>query len=342
MRDFLNLKPEAFGIDISTSSIKIVKLKKNGKFFSLASFGETPIKPGTIREGEIKDQKSLAESIESALAKVKGEKLKTKYVIASLPEEKTFLQIIKLPNMPEEDLKSAVVYEAENYIPLPIEEVYLDFQIVQFLPGQKDHLDVLITASPKKIVDDYLKCLKSAGLKPKALEVESLAISRAVIKNELSQFPILIIDLGSLETSFIIFNGDSLLFTSSINVSSDNFDKNNLVNRGQKFFFGKDPDQTFLLEKIKKHIEYYKGHSFCEQFSPENKAVKKILLCGEGANTAGLADFFSAKLSIPVERANPLINILENPEKEIPQFSLEQSLAYTTALGLALRGVKEL
>jgi len=130
MLEFLTLKPEAFGLDISDLSLKIVKLKKRGNFFTLSSYGKEEIEPGIIKRGEIKDEKKLAEIIRESIKKVKGEKLKTNYVVASLPEEKAFLQVIQMPRLPEEDLKSAVIYEAENYIPTPLEEVYLDYQIV--------------------------------------------------------------------------------------------------------------------------------------------------------------------------------------------------------------------
>lgn len=179
MLDALNLKPEAFGLDISDLSLKIVKLKKKGKFFSLSSFGETEIKPGIISGGEIKDGKALSKMISLALKNVSGEKLKTKYVVASLPEEKSFLQVIQLPRMKEEELKKAVYFEAENYVPLPIDRVYLDSQIVPPLTNHLDHLDVLIAALPKKTVDPYLSSLKEAGLQPIFFEIESQAIARA-------------------------------------------------------------------------------------------------------------------------------------------------------------------
>lgn len=363
MWDLLNLKPEAFGLDISELSLKFVKLKKKGKFFDLVSYGEAPIKAGVIRNGEIKDQKDLIKVIESSLAKVKGEKIKTKYAVVSLPEEKGFLQVIQLPKMPEENLKSAVIYEAENYIPLPIEDVYLDFQIVQPLFNHLDHLDVLIAALPKKIVDSYLFCLKQAGLKPKALEIESLAISRAAIKDGLSQSPVLLVDLGATRTNFIIFSGHSLIFTSSISVSSQYLTeaifKKMKINLAQaeklKIEYGLQPrikskespavvvpTFAYLAEQIKKHIDYYKTHSFHEHSKPADKTLSKIILCGEGANITGLTDFLSSELCMTVEKANPFINILAKPEKEIPQLSLKQSLDYTTAFGLALRGAKEL
>ena len=91
MLDFLTLKPKVFGLDISDLSLKIIKLEKKGGGLTLAGFGETMIKPGIIEKGEIIDKKTLIKIIQQALSQVQGEKLKTKHVIASLPEEKAFL-----------------------------------------------------------------------------------------------------------------------------------------------------------------------------------------------------------------------------------------------------------
>ncbi|MBZ1345176.1 MAG: pilus assembly protein PilM [Candidatus Nealsonbacteria bacterium] len=183
MLEFLSLKQEVFGLDISDRSLKIAKLKKRGEFLSLASFGETEIKSaGIIKQGEIKKEALFIKILKQALNDVKGEKLKTKYLIASLPEEKTLLQVIKIPLINKEELKSAVIYEAQNHIPLPIEDVYLDFQIIPPFFNKQDYYEALIVALPKKIVDPYVSCFKKAGLFPKALEIEPQAIVRALIK----------------------------------------------------------------------------------------------------------------------------------------------------------------
>lgn len=363
--EFFTLKPEAFGLDISDLSLKIIKLKKKGKFFDLASFGEEKIKPGIIKEGEIKKEEDLAKIIKSACAKVKGEKLRTKYVVASLPEEKAFLQVIQMPKMKEEELKSAVIYEAENYIPLPIEEVYLDSQIVPPVYNHLDHFDVLITALPKKTVDPYLSSLKKAGLKPIAFEIESQAIARALIKNEVTISPLLLIDLGATRTGFIIFSGYSLRFTSSIPVSSRSFTEiiskalgMNLAEaerlkieyglqskgkKGKEVFEALIPALTDLLDQIKRYLHYYQTHASHEHLPPNGKGVAKIFLCGGGAKLKGLTNFLSAQLKIPVEIGNPWINILAAPIQPKEQrliYKKEESLRYTTALGLALRGLQ--
>jgi len=396
MLESLTLKPESFGLDISDLSLKIIKLKKGRKFFTLSSFGKEEIEPGLIKGGEIKDEKKLAEIIKEAIKKVRGEKLKTNYVVASLPEEKAFLQVIQMPRLPEEDLKSAVIYEAENYIPTPLEEVYLDYQIVPPIYDHLDHLDILIAALPKKTVDPYLSALKLAGFVPKVLEIESMAIARALIKGGATTQPILLIDLGATRTSFIIFSGQSLRFTTSIPVSSTSFteiisknlgvtlaeaerlkikygleekikinigdEKTNIKKERGKIFEALIPALIDLVQQIKRYLDYYQTHASHEHLPPttfqknnsnkhkpqkvvgglppDGKGISKIYLCGGGANLKGLCELLSLELKIPVEMGNPWVNILIKEKKEVPELSFEESLKYTTALGLALRGIR--
>lgn len=372
MLDFLTLKPEAFGLDISDSSLKIAKLKKKGKFLSLASFGKTEIKSGIIEGGEIQDEKALTEAIKESLYNISGQKLNTRYVVASLPEEKSFLQVIQMPKMKEEELKKAVYFEAENYIPLPVEEVYLDFQIVHPVYDHLDHLDVLVVAFPKKIINTYVGSLRKAGLQIKALEVESLAIARALIKNMISPHPILLIDLGENGTGFMVFSGYSLRFTSFLPISSKQFTqvisdalgvnfqeaeelklKYGLSKKYKikikdgiekeikpgKIFDAVLPLLTDLTRQIEKYFDYYRTHVSHEHLPPGGKVVEKALLCGGAANLEGISQFLSLKLKIPTELSNPWINIFKEPLSDIPGLSLHQSQAFSCALGLALRGI---
>jgi type IV pilus assembly protein PilM len=374
MLEFLTLKPDAFGLDITDTSLKITNFKRKGKFLKLTSYLKEEIKPGVIEEGEVKDEDSLVKAVKESIRKVKGEKLLTNYVIASLPEEKAFLEVIQMPKLKEEELKEAVYFEAENYIPLPINEVYLDFQIVQPVFNHLDHTDILIAALPRKTIDPYVAVLAKAGLHPKVLEIESLAVCRAIIKNEISSHPLLLIDLGANRTGFMIFSGYSLRFTSVLPISARQFTQ--AISQVLKVSFQEaeelkikyglekryrmkiqdgtereiEPGKIFeillpgldnLVSQIKKYLDYYQTHITHEHLPPDGKGIKKVLLCGGGANLKGITEFLSIQLRTPVELANPWTNILEIPFKELPELSYEKSLEYTTALGLALRGVKE-
>jgi type IV pilus assembly protein PilM len=360
--EFLSLKPKSFGLDISDLSLKFLMLRKRGKKFSVASFGESQIEPGIIEGGEVKDEEKLAKIVKEATKKVK-----TKYVVACLPEEKAFLQVIKMPMMPEEDLKSAIVFEAENYIPLPVNEVYLDCEVVPPVYNHLKHLDVLLAAIPKRTVDPYLRVLKKAGLKPVAFEIESLAIARALIENQTTNYPVLIIDLGATRTSFVIFAGKSVRFTTSIPVSGIHFTEliaKNLrisfekaeklkiihglkeglkIKLGEKTAIEKVKGKIFealipalvdLVQQIKKYIDYYQAHAYLSGLPPDGKRIHKLILSGGGANLKGLKEFLELELKIPVEIGNPWINI-----GEVKNFPKENSLSFATAIGLALRGI---
>ena len=375
MPDFLTLKTEAFGIDISDSSLKIAKLEKKGKSLQLVSFGKTEVPAGIVEGGEIKNGEALAGVIQKAIRNATGKKIATKYVVASLPEEKSFLQVIQLPRMKdEEELKQAIYFEAENYIPMPADEVYIDFQIVPPVSNHLDHFDVLIVALPKKTVDPYILTFKKAGLKIKALEIESSAITRALVKNGVSPHPLLLIDLGENRTTFMIFSGYSLRFTNVLSISTKQFsqaiadalqisfkeaeelklayglsekyqikieDKAKKERSPGKIFEVLLPYLKDLAQQMRKYFDYYQTHISHEHLSPGGKVVEKILLSGGGANLKGIAQFLSLEFKIPTEIANPWINIFQEPFSRVPELPFEKSLSFTTALGLALRGIAD-
>lgn len=351
MLKFLNLEPEIFGIDISDSSLKIAKLVKNKKSFSLVSFNEVEIKRGIIKNGVIQDQETLANIIKIACSMVKGKKLGTKYAIVSLPEEKSFLQLIQMPKMTEEELRLALPLEAENYIPLTIDKSYLDFQIINPHKYNSKQLDLLINVMPKSIVDSYVSCCKKAGLVPYILEVESQAIARALLKDEKNILPVIIIDLGHDSTNFIVFSGNSICFTYSIPISfkqfthtisnslAIDFHKNKMLKKEHHNI--NKTTEVFLHDlviQIKKYINFYHGHSSHENFSENNNNIEKIILSGEGANVENISDFLSKELKMSVEIGNPFTNIITPKNNSLPYNSIS---SFTTALGLALRGARE-
>jgi Tfp pilus assembly PilM family ATPase len=204
------------------------------------------------------------------------------------------------------------------------------------------------------------------------LEIETQSIARALVKNEISLSPVLLIDFGKSATIFIIYSGCCLRFASTIPISSQHLtqaisknmeidlveaeklklkynlktleeggkiEKKNIKNK--KLFEAMIPVLSDMIGQIKRCVSYYHTHGTHEHLGSNGKKLEKIILCGKGANLEGLADFLSASLKIPVEIGNPWINILPEPLKEVPELSFKDSLGYTTALGLALRGIRE-
>ena len=114
----------------------------------------------------------------------------------------------------------------------------------------------------------------------------------------------------------------------------------NASKEGGEVFDALIPPLTDLIEQIKKCLDYYQSHSPHEHLPPNGQNVKKVFLCGGGANLKGLTSLLSQQLELPVEIGNPWINILEEKKKEKARLPLEESLKYATAIGLALRGIK--
>ncbi|MCX6764918.1 MAG: type IV pilus assembly protein PilM, partial [Candidatus Nealsonbacteria bacterium] len=293
--------------------------------------------------------------MKKTLKNIKGKKIREDKAVISLPEKKAFLVVIKMPKLTKEELKTAVYFEAENHIPFKLEDVYLDFEVIPNDKGyQGENINVLVAAIPKVIVDSYVSCVRKAGLSPMVLEIESQAISRALIKNNTSADPVLIVDFGKSRTSFIIYSGQSIYFTSSVSFSSSMLTeaiarclsisneeaekikiecglskitvagkskKSPKKDRGQdnlKAFEAMIPILTDLSEQVEKAIYYYEGHQSNGKSLGPQKKVEKILLSGRGSNLKGLTDFLSANFKITAELANPWINILPAPLKEIP------------------------
>ncbi|HZX50109.1 MAG TPA: type IV pilus assembly protein PilM [Candidatus Paceibacterota bacterium] len=363
MAGLLTLHPKAFGLDLSDLSLKIVSLEERGKGFRLSSFGEASIPEGVIEGGEIRKEEKLVQVIRKAVAEVKGKKIQTNYMVASLPEEKGFVQVVQFPPMGKEELGNAIRLQAENYIPYPVDTVYLDFTVIPPSHNHVDHLDVLIASLPRTIVDSYISAFEKAGFTPRALEIDALALSRAVIEKGVAPVPVLLVDVGNARTKFSIFSGYSLRFTTSVPVSANTFTQAVATRLGVeeeraeelKRMYGLDsieeklgdevfqamaPSATEFVKQIQKYLTYYETHIPHQHLDRPQKKIKKVVLCGGGANLRGLPEFLMRFLKVEVAVGNPWVNILSASLKELPALPFQDSLRYSTALGLGLRGVK--
>ncbi|MDD4989800.1 MAG: type IV pilus assembly protein PilM [Candidatus Pacebacteria bacterium] len=348
-------KRRAIGIDISDASIKIVGLEKTGNAIKVFCFGKEKVPRGAVEKGEIKDERILSEVIKQAMKNLAGGAFKLKKVFVSLPEEKSFVDVITIPFLPEDKIFGVVSFEAENVIPFPLSEVYFDFEKIETTAKLAKCQEVLLVATPRKIVDAYFNAIKMAGLTPLAMEMESLSIGRALTEKEFFSSPLLLVDFGETRTTLAIFAGKNLRFTSTIPISSrqltksiaafleipllaaEHMKKKEGLNGKKEAFEAMVPFLTDMTEQIKHYLDYYQTHSAkCQEFD-RKKGLQKIILCGSGAILKGLVGFLASELKIAVELGDPLLNI---SDKKIPEgFTREKSLGYTTAIGLALRNI---
>jgi len=247
-------KKSIFGIDLSELSIKVAQVKKRGSDLVLTSIGKKDIPAGVIGKGEIMREKEAVKIIRESVSGEIGKKINTKYVACSLPEDSAFIKVIRIPEIERDKMGDVVKWQIEPNFPVKLEEVYFDWELVESIVPQKGPKEregkskersVSIAVIPKKIVDSYLSIFRKAGLQPVIFEIESMAAVRSLVKDCLSSHPIIVLDLGQCGTGLTIFSGRTILFTSHINISAEDFDR--AIARELKV-------KTDEAEKLKKEI----------------------------------------------------------------------------------------
>jgi len=362
MFSLFSKQKSAIGLDISDATLRLMQLDRLGTGFFPVAFSEVTLAKGLVVDEKIGNPEKLAEVIRVSRLKPAFGQFTSSYVALSVPESKSFVRVITVPKMTEKEAREAVPLEAEQYIPIASDQVYMDYRTV--LGEEKrgsDKMKVVISATPKNVVDDYVQVAKLAGLRPIAIEVESEAVARCLISKKREQEPTLILDVSSLHTHLIIYDQGTLQFTSSLPVAGNSFttqiaqqltvspeeaEKLKIqmgliaTKGGGKVRAAVAPLLASLIEAIRNTVNFYREHS------DGARQISRVLLCGGGAKLRGLNEYLNQALNgvgqpqLLVEVGDPWVNVLEQPIKKIPPISKADSISYATALGLALRGVQ--
>ncbi len=351
------LIPKRFlGIDIGTSYIKIAEISKFGKRKKLESYGSLASsmlydKPFRTLEKNtlLLSNKDISRAISGVIEEAK---IKAKQAVFSIPDFSTFFTNFELPPMTKEELPQAIRYEAKQYVPMPLAEVVLDWQIIEgeVSKEKKTKLRILLAAVPKEVINQYKEIVKGTGLQLFAMEAEVFSLVRALISKEEKALTTAIIDIGSQSTTCNIVDRRGLKLSHSFDMSSNEMTK--IISKGLSLSYaeaekikkeqGLLPDQKLgireillpLVDVIAREVE-----RIFTSFSQKNKKeVEKIILAGGMALLPGLKDFFNEKFNKEVEVANPFLNVFYPPilEKTLKQMGP----SYAIAVGAALRGVE--
>ncbi len=340
------LKLPVYALDLSDQSYKYMRLEEKNGFTFVADFGEGEMDPGIIEQGEIKKKDVLVSFLKNIFSKKN-----IKFVGVSLPEEKGFLRSVKLFSVKEEEVRQALEFQLEEHIPLPASEISFDYTIAA---RAKDHLDIVVNAFPKKIVESYTEAISSAGAAPIFAESELVSALRAIVPKDFRKTA-MIIDWGKTRTSFSIFEDGILRFTSTVYVGGNALNQAIAANlkvdlkraeelKKQYGFLQKKeskdvfdaivPVVTSIREEAEKYISYWQSHSE-QKLSPE-----RVFLSGGDANLLGLPEYLSKELEIDCSLANPWVNI-KFPPRYIPVIEFKDSLRFVSSVGVAFRALSE-
>jgi type IV pilus assembly protein PilM len=347
-------KPKAVvGLDIGSSSVKAVELKSAGKGYRVAAFATEPIPPDSIVDGAIIDGGAVAEALRRLFA---NKDFKTKDVAASLSGNSVIVKKITLPVMTEAELAESIYWEAEQYIPFDIQDVNLDYQILESAAGadSKGTIDVLLVAAKKDKIADYTGAIAQAGRVPVVVDVDVFALQNAYEVNYGldPQTVVVLLNAGASAININILAGGQSLFTRDISIGGNAyteaiqrelnlpFDAAERLKRGETAngvaFADVQPvlhamTDNVLLE-IQKTFDFFKATAASDHFD-------RIVLCGGASQVDGFAHALQERFGAPVEMFDPFRKITFEAER----FGVADAAAVmpvaAVAIGLALRRV---
>lgn len=336
----------SIGLDIGTTSIKVVELAKRGNQFVLKSAGAVGYSGPEI-DANLADEKVMADTAGVIKKLFKDAKISSKDVTLSLPETQVFTRILPFPLLNDQEIASAVKWEAEEYIPIPLNEAIMEHQIIERQENATPpQVLVLLIASQRSLVERYVSIVERAGLNVVAVETELISMVRALAP---PQKVVMVIDFGAKSTDIAIAKNGQLFFTRSIPTAGAAFTRavsqamgaNAQQAEEYKKTYGLDESQLegkvgasllpivrVVSQEIKKAIHYY-------QLNLKGEAPVSVILSGGSAGMPGMAPALTNLLGVEVTIGTPFSKLQVDP-------AAAQNLAnyaplYSVAVGLALR-----
>lgn len=341
-----------FGLDIGSNSIKAMQLTRDSKHVNVQGYGVVRFDSLTGKDGVITEYEPLAQAMKELFEKNINGKINTRRVAATIPASNAYSRVMSLPlNLGKKELDEAVRFEAEQYIPMPIDELYIDYSVSTI---NSDAKEVLVVAVPKKIIDSYMRFFELVGLDVCAIETTISAAARLISKTESSnKTPSILIDFGSSSVDLSIYD-KFLVVNGTVPGGGDNFTEliaNRLgVNKAEantikmKYGLGISkkqeeirsalgPQLDQLMKEIKRVMRYY------EERTEGKSRIGQIITMGGGANMPGLADYLTDNLRLPTRMSNFWGTF--DMHKLDPPSEGERSV-YVTVAGVALINPKEI
>jgi type IV pilus assembly protein PilM len=339
---FLSKSEDIIGVDLGSNGIRVVQLRRGLNRPVLVAFGSAQIPPDLAQSDSKLDQQKIADILKKL---IKSSHISVKNVATSLPGSAIFSTVVKLPPMSSSELAQAVKYQAEQNIPLKIDDVKIDWQVVRENPTTKE-LAVMIVAAPKTKVERVMQVFEMADLDVMYLETSSIAVARA-ISNPANPL-IMALDFGGSSTELAIIENGIVSHVRSLpaggyaltRVIAQNLGLDNAQAEQFKRKFGLSEDKlegqvnktmrpiiNNITDEIQRSIKFYQ-----EQYGG---TVQKIVLTGGSSHLLELVTYLKALLGLEVVFGNAWQNISYQPNvsEQLSQCSAE----FACAVGLAMR-----
>lgn len=329
------------GLDISSTDMKVmsVDLKRN----TVTGYGVVDLDPLQIKKSLDDDNSYLLTSLQTLLERKLVGTLVSDQVALGIPTARTFSRTFTVPVSAENTLKDAVAIEVGQYIPLPLSLLYVDYEIIE---RNQDTITVIMSAVPKKLVDNALAACESVGLTVTMVEPAINAVARVLKLTEEGYLPTVIVDIGAANTDIAVLDGSvritggiatggntfTLDIAKKLGVTLENAHQLKVLNglspgaKQAKISAALRPALRGIITETRKVIRYYN-----ERLSSDRR-LEQVLVVGSGSNVPGIGEYFTNELIMPSRTANPWQELNFG---ELPQPAKQFRSRYISVAGLA-------
>jgi type IV pilus assembly protein PilM len=337
------------GLDIGSSAVKAIELKATGKTYKVAAFATEPVPPDSIVDGAIIDGTAVAEAIRRVFDK---KAFKTKDVAASLSGNAVIVKKINLPVMTETELSESIFWEAEQYIPFDIQDVNLDYQILDPGADGKGTMEVLLVAAKKDKIADYTGVITQAGRSAVVVDVDAFALQNAYEANYGLEagHVVVLLNAGASAININILSGDQSVFTRDISTGGNAytealqkelalpFEAAEQAKKGHPVDGVNAEDVKPVLHAMTENVllEIQKTFDFFKATASSDR-IDRIVVSGGASRVDGFVQALQERFGTPVEPFDPFRKIAFEPQKFGVADAENVLPTAAVAVGLALR-----
>lgn len=341
------------GLDIGSSAVKAVELKPAGKGFKVSAVGIESLPPDSIVDGAIIDGGAVADAVRRLFA---NKRFKAKDVVASLSGNSVIVKKITLPTMTEQELSESIYWEAEQYIPFDIQDVNLDYEILEpgTGPESQGSMEVLLVAAKKDKIADYTNVITQAGKTPVVVDVDAFALQNAYEANYGldPNVVVALLNAGASAININVLAGTQSVFTRDVSLGGNAFteavqkelnlpyDTAEELKKGHDVEGATYEDARAVLKAMTDNVllEVEKTFDFFKA-TAANDRIDRIMLCGGASRIEGFADALRERFGTEVEMFDPFRQVTFDAKKLGLESADEVAPVAVVAVGLALRRV---
>ena len=329
------------GLDISQTGIKVMSV--DPKKWLVTGYGSIDLDPAKVQASLDGGDNYLGDNLRLLLKDNIIGSLPSDHTVLGVPTSRTFSRTFTIPTSAEKTLKDAVEIEVDQYIPIPMNLLYIDYEIIN---RGKEELTILMSAVPQTLIDGCLKVVREAGLNVTMIEPGISAVARLLEATEEGHLPTVIVDIGPASTDIAVLDGSirvtggigiggntfTLSIAKKLNVALENAHQLKVLNglsagpRQAKIQAALRPNLERILTETRKVIRYYN-----ERLSDDRK-LEQVLVVGGGSNIPGIGDYFTNELIMPARVASPWQKL---DFGKLPQPAKQFRPRYITVAGLA-------